>query len=461
MSFLPQLSPSSLDHAVTRIAEAVREAGGHAYLVGGAVRDLLRGQSATDADMEVFGLEPEALENLLRAHYRIEAVGVSFGIFKVKGLDLDVGLPRREQKTGSGHKAFAIEGDPFLTLPEAAARRDFTFNAIYLDPLTRVVTDPFGGANDLRAGVLRHTTERFAEDPLRVLRGMQFCARFALTPTPETIALCRTMEMEGLASERIFEEWRKLLLKGTKISQGLHFLEATGWLRFFPELKALVGCPQDPEWHPEGDVWTHTGHCLDAFAAARIGDDWEDLVVGLAVLCHDIGKPPTTALVDGRWRSPAHEPAGEPLTRSFLARMTRQSDLVEAVVPLVTNHLRPMELFKTQPGDGAIRRLARKVGRIDRLVRVADADMRGRPPKQVDHFEAGAWLLARARALAVADAAPKPLVLGRHLVDEGLEPGPHFGEILEHCYEAQLEGTFSDLDGGLAFLKTILAQRSK
>ena len=289
-----------------------------------------------------------------------------------------------------------------------------------------------------------------------MLRGMQFAARFNLEVAPETASLCRTIEPEGLAHERIFEEWRKLILSGIRPSRGLKFLRDCQWVRYFPELEALIGCQQDPDWHPEGDVWTHTLHCMDAFATERAGNEWEDLVVGFAVLCHDLGKPSTTRFEDGRLRSKGHEEAGEAPTRSFLGRMTNQNTLVEAVVPLVCNHLRPGELFNAQAGDGAVRRLAHRVGRIDRLVRVAKADQMGRPPIQLDGFPAGEWLLERARALEVENAEPKPIMMGRHLIGLGLTPGPHFGAILKTCYEAQIEGEFSTLEEGVEYARHVI-----
>jgi tRNA nucleotidyltransferase (CCA-adding enzyme) len=218
----------------------------------------------------------------------------------------------------------------------------------------------------------------------------------------------------------------------------------------------LIGCPQDPEWHPEGDVWTHTLHVMDAFARARVDDPWEDLVVGFACLCHDLGKPPTTTRDGGRIRSLGHESAGEPPTRELLGRMTRQSALIEEVVPLVRHHLKPRQLYDAKASDNAVRRLASKVGRIDRLARVARADAAGRPPLPADE-EAASWVLERALALELADHGPAPLVLGRHLIERGLEPGPSFGPILDRCFEAQLDGAFTTLEGGLAWLDRLLA----
>jgi len=442
------------------IARELKAEGGHALLVGGCVRDAILKLSPKDLDMEVRGLQPDHLRNILAKHHGLDEIGKSFGVLKLKGVEIEVSLPRTEAKLELGHKGFSVDVDPHLPFPKAAARRDFTINAIGLDPLTGELLDPHGGAKDLDARILRHVGPAFVEDPLRVLRGMHFAARFDLTPAQETIELCRTIDLEGLAPERIFDEWKKLLLKGKTISRGLNFLRETTWLRFFPELEALVDCHQDPEWHPEGDVWIHTLHCMDAFAEKRIDDEWEDLVVGFGVLCHDLGKPLTTRTDENsRIRSPKHESKGENPTRSFLERMTNQKDLPEEVVPLVRRHLTPRTFYKDNASDTAIRRLARQVVRIDRLVRVAEADMAGRPPKSAK-FPEGKWLLDRAEKLRVKDAAPQRIVLGRHLVERGMQPGPGFSPILEECFEAQLDGAFNDLDGGLAHLDLILKRTS-
>jgi tRNA nucleotidyltransferase (CCA-adding enzyme) len=448
----------ALRRALDVIGRSVRAAGGRALLVGGTVRDALLGRPAEELDVEVFGVGPERLREVLAADFDLDLVGQSFGVLKIRRLAIDVAIPRRESKRGLGHKGFEIHSDPHLPLEEAARRRDFTVNAMAWDPLTGELLDPYGGRRDLEARTLRHVSEKFAEDPLRVLRGMQFIARFELEAAAETVALCRTIEPEGLARERIFDEWKKLVLRGVAIGRGLAFLRDTGWLSYYPELEALVDCPQEEEWHPEGDVWIHTRHVLDAFARERIGDDWEDLVVGFGCLCHDLGKPATTTFEDGRIRSKGHEEAGEEPTRSFLARLTNQDRLVAEVVPLVREHLKPVLLHKAGAGAAAIRRLARRVGRIDRLVRVARADHAGRPPLPWDGFPAGRWLLERAEALRVAEEKPRPIVMGRHLIDLGLEPGRHFKGILDACFEAQLDGDFDDLEGGLAFLRRLLAE---
>ena len=450
--------PDRQRRACIEIAELLKAAGGRALLVGGCVRDGLLEIPAKDVDMEVYGLSADDVERTLKKSFRLDTVGRAFGVFIIKGYDIDLALPRRESKTGPKHTDFVVEGDPTMSPREAAQRRDFTITAISVDPLTDELLDPYDGVTDLKARRLCHVSDAFSEDPLRVLRGMQFVARFDLEAATETIELCRALTPEHLPSERLWEEWKKLILKGAQPSKGLLFLQACDWLRFFPELEALVGCEQEPEWHPEGDVWTHTYHCLDAYALHRIGDQWEDLIVGLAVLCHDMGKP-VSSFVDektGRIRSPRHDIEGVPIARAFLERLTRQKKIFEEVLPLVEQHMRPLTLYRDGAGDTAIRRLAARVKRVDRLTRVAFADKSGRPPIVVDDFPEGEWLLKKATELAIEDSAPKPLMLGRHLVELGIKPGPQFGKMLDRCYEAQMEGEFTDIESGRIYLKSIV-----
>jgi tRNA nucleotidyltransferase (CCA-adding enzyme) len=452
---------AELRSALDALVSAIHGAHGRAQLVGGCVRDALLGLPATDLDLEVYGIEAGALVELLSSRFAVDLVGESFGVIRLRDHPIDVSLPRRESKRGLGHRGFEIHSDPRMDPREAASRRDFTINAIALDPATGILLDPFDGASDLRRRVLRHTSDKFAEDPLRVLRGMQLVARFELEPARETLELCRRIDPEGLAPERIFDEWTKWVLQSTRPSLGLAFLRDCGWLRHFPELEALIGCEQNPERHPEGDVWIHTLHCMDVFAKERIGVEREDLVVGFAVLCHDLGKPAATVRQpDGRITAREHDALGVEPTRRFLGRMTAEHKWIEQVVALVACHLAPLQLFAAQAGDAAIRRLARRAGRIDRLVRVSSADFRGRPPLVVERFEAGEWLLERARALSVWKESPRPLLMGRHLIELGLAPGPAFGSILEECFERQIEGEFNTLEQGLELARAIVARRA-
>ena len=442
---------------VRRLFEAARERGGRALFVGGCVRDALFGRESKDFDVEVYGLDAGQAETLLRSlNFRFNAAGKSFGVFKLHDVPVDIALPRRESKRGFGHRGFIVEGDPHMSLKEAAARRDFTVNSIYFDPLSEEILDPFNGRKDLENRILRHTSEAFSEDPLRVLRAMQFAARFRFDVAAETVELCRQIEPEGLSSERIFEEWSKLILRGEEISRGLNFLRDCGWVQYFPELEALIGVQQDPLWHPEGDVWNHTLATLDTFARERIGDDFEDLVVGFAVLCHDFGKPATTRFFekDGRWHAYGHDRAGCAPAKKFLERMTNFRELIDGVLPLVLCHMQPIAIWRGNAGDSAVRRLANRVGRIDRLLRVCSADTMGvSTKKNAELRDASSWLLERADALQVKNAAPKPIILGRHLIALGIAPGKTFKPILDACYEAQLDGKIFNTEDGIRFVR--------
>ena len=260
-----------------------------AYLVGGAVRDALLGLPAgRDFDIEVFGVNYEQLVQALSRWGRTDLVGRSFGVVKLNtGSDCqyDFTVPRQDSKVAPGHKGFEVEFDPAITPEEAAARRDFTINSIMYDPRAQEILDFFGGAADLRNRVLRHTSAAFAEDPLRVLRGMQFAGRFALTAAPETVEICRAMKsaFPELAVERVREEWFKWAQSSTVPSAGLRFLAATEWVDHFPEIKSMMGMPQEPEWHPEGDVFVHTCHCCDALARL---EQWQAEDAAIADCAH-------------------------------------------------------------------------------------------------------------------------------------------------------------------------------
>jgi tRNA nucleotidyltransferase (CCA-adding enzyme) len=448
----------------TEIARAVRDAGGRALIVGGWVRDRLLGRDAKDIDIEVFGLPADQLKTLLGRIGSVNTVGESFTVYKVAGLD--VSLPRRESKVGRGHKGFEVTGDPTLSIEEAARRRDFTINAISWDPLTGDYLDPFGGRDDLDRRVLRVVDPRtFAEDSLRVLRAIQFAARFEATMAAETFAICRAIPLDDLPAERIWGEVEKLLLQAPKPSIGFWLARELGVVeRVWPELHALIDCPQEPEWHPEGDVWIHTLMVVDG-ARTRIADldRARQNTVMLGAVMHDLGKPATTAFIDGRIRSPGHEPAGvEPATKlldRFNVRSMDNFDVRAHVLGIVQYHLAPGAWFKAaqEVGDGAFRRLAAKVD-LELLYRVAKSDCEGR----TGNFDCSAmeWFRTRAEALGVEHAPPKPILLGRHLLALGLKPGPEVGTILKDIYERQLDGEVQTLDEAITIAKEQLAAKN-
>ena len=442
---------------LTKLANAIHQQGGQPILVGGSVRDYLLGQRLPkDLDLEVYCLEVNELEGVLSQFGKVLRVGKSFGVLKLitQHAEYDVSLPRRESKSGKGHKGFLVNADPQMTFEEASARRDFTVNSIGFDPIQQQWLDPHRGQEDLKKEILRHVGPAFAEDPLRVLRGAQFAARLNFQMVPETIELCQTLDLNELSRERLLGEFVKLLLRAERPSIGLEILRKTKALRFFPELEALIDVPQDPIWHPEGCVWTHTLMVVDEAAKLRVGEEKNDLVLMFGALCHDFGKPETTIWKDGHWRSPAHDVLGMQPTEKFLRRLTDEVSLIERVKILVSEHLRPSMLYndREKVTPGAIRRLALRVS-IPELLLVAEADHFGRTTEDAlrREFPAKQWLLDQASKLDVRDEKPKPFLKGRHLLQLGMRPGPQMGKVLEEAFALQLDGAIVDLDGAKAW----------
>lgn len=451
---------------IIKFAEIIKAHSGRAMLVGGCVRDELMGVEPKDFDIEVYGIEPHKLKEILQQFGRVDAVGESFTVYKI-GQNLDVSLPRRERKVGRGHKGFVVEGDKNMSFEEAAMRRDFTINAIMKDVLTGEIVDCYGGQEDLKLKKIRHIAdETFVEDSLRVLRAAQFAARFEFEIDEKTVELCKTIDLTDLPKERIWGELEKLLLKSRKPSIGLqYFYELNIANQLFPELTALVGIPQEKEWHPEGDVDIHTLLVVDE--ARKLIDDLpysKQVTVMLGALCHDFGKPATTEFFDGRIRSHGHDEAGVEPTISFLEKLGIFTldgyDVREQVVQLVRYHLTPGMFYKNPPGNGAFRRLARKV-EPDLLYRVAKADALGRNPEWIPKekwfkAEAQEWFIERVHELHVETKAPEPILMGRHLIDLGLKPSRQFGEITKAVYELQLDGKVTNLDEAKAEARKII-----
>jgi tRNA nucleotidyltransferase (CCA-adding enzyme) len=443
-----------------------------AVVVGGAVRDALLGGQPKDFDIEVYGVGYDHLAAMLARHGRVDLVGKSFGVVKLNTPDhaYDFSVPRRDSKFGLKHRDFQATFDPDITPREAASRRDFTINAMAYDPVAEELLDFFGGAEDLRNRVLRATSDAFAEDPLRVLRGMQFACRFDLTLDPETAARCRTIvdHYRTLARERVADEFMKWALKSARPGRIAEYLRASGWEVHFPEIARLAGVPQDPGWHPEGDVGTHTKRVVDA--SARIaerdnvtGDDRAVLV--FAALSHDFAKATTTMLRERegkmRWTSWGHEPDGGPMARGFLDRIGIKSSITERVVPLVENHLASSSIGR-EATPRAVRRLAMRLApaSITDLLRLIEADHSGRPPLPGGLPEAAIRIRDMAQAQAVDHGPQAPLILGRHVMPYfGDQPGKHIGEVTAAAYEAQLDGAFSDEKEALRWLDAYMSKK--
>ncbi len=407
-------------------------------MVGGAVRDTFYGVRPTDYDIEVYGLTENEMAEALGVD---GAVGNSFAVFQVGNLDFSA--PRRERKIGKAHTDFEVTVDPNMTVKEAASRRDFTINAMAIDMDTPdlVIIDPFGGQRDLALRVLRHTSVQFAEDPLRVMRGVQLCGRFGLTAAPETVGLCRELvgEFGNISPERIWLEWEKWALKSVKPSKGLRFLADCGWIANFPILKALVHCPQDSKYHPEGSVWVHTLEVVDR--AAELEVEGEDRVVLImSALLHDVGKPDTTVVWADKITSRGHAKFGAVLARDFLEKMRCPQRIVERVVTMVRAHMWAMNPLSAR----AVRRLAVRLDPVSiaefSMLVVADGGKVGD-------------LLEKAQGLSIVNQGPEPIMMGRHLIAMGMTPGVEFGQILREAFEAQLDGGFEDVEGGMRFVR--------
>ncbi|HEY7290296.1 MAG TPA: CCA tRNA nucleotidyltransferase [Vicinamibacterales bacterium] len=449
----------SLELART-IALAARAAGGRALIVGGWTRDRLMDRPSKDIDIEVYGIPEQPLKTLLEECGRVETVGESFRVYKVGGID--VSLPRRESKSGRGHRGFVVTGDPFMSIEDAARRRDFTINTISWDPLTDEYLDPFDGRADIARRVIKVVDpETFPDDSLRVLRAVQFAARLDFSIDDATRTICRAISLDDLPAERIWGEIEKLLF-APRPSMGLRLmLELDVVTKLFPELAALVGCEQEPEWHPEGDVWVHTLQVVDQ-ARTRIDDlpRPQQIAVMLGAVCHDFGKPATTAFLDGRIRSIDHEEQGVRPADAFLDRLNVHSidgyDVRGQVLGMTAQHLKPGMWFKVRDevGDGAFRRLAQKVD-LELLARLAKADCTGRAPGVFD-CSAMDWFLDRARSIGAHQGPPPPILLGRHVLQLGVPPGPRVGAIVKAVYELQLDGTVGNLDDAIARAKEII-----
>ncbi len=463
--------------AISRIVSGVRsiipvpEYGGavpRVLLVGGFVRDALLGIVSKDIDLEVYGVTSEQLESLVADLFpgKMGVVGRSFGIFKVfleDGIDLDIALPRRESKSGIGHKGFSVIGDPAMSATEAIRRRDFTINAIAIDLATGELIDPFGGREDLEQKTLRVVNAAsFQDDPLRVYRAVQLAARFGLTVESKTLELMSDMASRGdlkeLSKERVTEEIKKLLLKSERPSVGFALMCDLGIIeRDYPELQALIGTEQEEEWHPEGDVWTHTLMVIDQ--AAKIirrqdetFSDEEKLQIMLGAVCHDLGKPATTEFVEGRIRSRGHESAGKEPTRTLLERWTFGDNALNAALSIAEEHLKPALLFRSiEKGElteekyvNAIRRLLKRIAPLSwrTFLAVAEADSRGRafPGAETDAHAQGDYMSEIIARENLDGVAMKPLLQGKDLMEMGYDAGPSMGKIIADVEAARDRG---------------------
>ncbi|WP_298504319.1 HD domain-containing protein [uncultured Maribacter sp.] len=431
------------EEAFQRLLKEIEQNNGTAMLIGGAVIDNINGLEVKDIDIEVYGLSYVQLVELIEGlDMNCNLVGKSFGVIKtvIANFEIDMSIPRRENKVGIGHKGFTVELDAKMTPKEAGKRRDLTINSMYLNLHTGELVDPYNGLADLEKGILRATNEHtFIEDPLRVLRIMQLLPRKGKLVAKETLEICKKMVefFSELQAERIFVEWEKLLLKAERPSIGLEFLKASGWLKHFPELQNLVGCPQNPIWHPEGDVWVHTCMVIDNAAKLRdlVPEDWR-LTYMFGALLHDIGKPSTTT---PELTANGHDVAGIPLAETFMKRITNNKSLIERVSTIVGLHMRAGQLFNSKAKESAWKRLHNKC-RLDILGWQSKADSAGRTGRNVMLDKHGASEKCFELFKEFGKKEIQRVILGRDLIALGLKPSEKFGVILDDCYKKQLDG---------------------
>ncbi len=413
-----------------KIAEEVKKAGGRVFYVGGYVRDRLLNINNKDVDIEVHGITAEKLYEILKSVGQPLKYGDSFGVYSLKGYDIDIAMPRSEKATGKGHRDFEVTVDPFIGYDKAARRRDFTINALMQDVISDEIIDSFNGIEDLNNKVLRCVDPvTFIEDPLRALRAAQFASRFEFAVEQNTIDLCRTINLEYLSKERVFEEMKKALLKGKKPSVFFETLKEMNQLDFwFKEVKDLIGVKQDEIHHPEGDVYTHTMEVIDR--AVEYRDNVSDpLYFVLFCLCHDFGKVITTEVIDGRIHAYEHETKGLPLINNFLNRLSNEKELIHYVSNMVPLHMKPLSLIAQNSSDKAYYRMFDKAINKEDLIWFAFTDKAGSEEYKTVLFE---------KLDAYNRLMEKPFVTGKDLIEAGIEPDEHFSEYLEYAHNLRL-----------------------
>ena len=421
------------------LARRVRAAGGRAMYVGGMVRDALMGIACKDIDIEIYGLAPAQLRALLSELGDVVEKGASFGVYGLQHSDIDIAMPRRERATGAKHTDFDVSVDPNLPFEEATKRRDLTINAMMRDVLTGELIDLWGGREDLRRRIVRHVCDgTFQEDALRVFRAAQFAARLSAQVAPGTLRLCKDMDVSALSHERVFDELCKALLKAERPSVFFRVLRETDHLKeFFPEIQRCAGVPQNPAYHPEGDVFEHTMLVLDSAAALREQAQWP-LGFMIAALTHDLGKLEATQIQpDGRITAYGHEVQGMALCEGQLRRLTNNKKLIEYAVNMMWLHMRPNMLAKAKSKKKKTRQMFDMSVCPEDLILLSRADATGKQDEPYDpHNEA----FLRERLADYRQVLTRPMVTGQDLIEAGLRPGPRFSVYLSRARMLHFSG---------------------
>lgn len=408
------------------IAGDIRSAGGRAFLVGGWVRDALLGKDCRDYDIEVYDLTQDELVPILKKYGRTNLVGKAFGVIHLamKGLSLDFSFPRTESKVGYGHRGFVVHTDEKLSFKEAALRRDFTINAMGMELPELTLCDPYGGIDDLKKGLLRHVGPAFVEDSLRILRGVQFASRFALTLAPETVELCRTLTLADLSVERLFEEFKKWLMKPGKPSLGLRAFLDIRLNDFFPEV-----FPLRESWDDLGEMLDNMESEREKLAAAGIALS-ESQSMEFAFASFLSGCPETSL--------------------KFLERITNETHLLKNVPLLLGAYSNlPLGIVNDVP---QLRRLAVKLGGLKLLCLLVKATPRKFYAEAGDaEFPEKLWRVAT--DFGLLEAAPQPYLTGKMLMELGVKPGKQMGEIIKQSFELQLDGKITNAEEAIAWAK--------
>lgn len=421
-----------------RIAEAVDKAGGQAYFVGGYVRDMLMGEGGKDIDVEIHGISPDKLKEILSSLGELAEYGESFGIFGLKGYSIDIAMPRKESCRGKGHRDFDIFVDPHIGTLGAARRRDFTINAMMQNVLTGEIIDHFGGRDDLENRIIRHIDpSSFVEDPLRVLRGAQFAARFEFSVAKETIELCKDMDISTLPKERIMGELEKAMLKARRPSVFFEILKEMDQLSvWFPEVENLIGVEQNPRYHAEGDVWVHTMMVLDVASKYK---DYSKSKLGfmLSALTHDFGKAICTERIDGVLHSYAHETKGLPLVEQFMERLTSERALHKYVLNMTKLHMKPNTMAAAGSSVKSTNKLFDDSCDPEGLICLAICDGLGQIT-EAPYVSYNAFFYERIAVFR--EIMSRPYVMGQDLIDAGIKPDKRFSDYLAYAHKLRLAG---------------------
>lgn len=430
-------------HAAKEVAQRLADAGYIAYLAGGCVRDRLLGREPKDYDIATNATPEQVLQQFPKGN----EIGAHFGVILVRMGShwIEVATFRTDGSYQDGRRP---EHVVFATPEADAQRRDFTVNGLFENPFTKEIIDEVGGRKDLEAGIIRaigDPYQRFREDHLRLMRGIRFACNLGFTveaTTLQSIAECAPL-LASISPERIREELCRMLLHPSRARAFAMMAETQLFAAFWPEVMDLIGCEQPPEWHPEGDVFTHTRIMLEMLPADA------SLELTLAVLLHDIGKPPTRtidAAANGRIRFNTHDAIGAQMAEDMMRRLRFSNEIIDAVVPMVARHMQFMNVQQMRTA---------KLKRFMSSPRFADEMELHRVDCASSNGFTDNWtyLLNKQQEFAHEPLIPQPLITGRDLIAAGMKPGPQFAEILETIQTEQLEGRLLHRDQALAYFE--------